>query len=236
MRPRTIQPQLAQPPWPPLIAVTLCGWSAAIICGQIPAMAALCVVADDWYDRGWRAVQAALFLVSPAQIGAAWLLMLVAMMTPILADPLHRLRHRNRAVVAFLGCYFGLWLAMAPILGGLALLLDVMDRLASMPEGLSAGILALAWQVTPWKRACLDRCRRHPPPEAVETVPALRYGITHGGWCIGACWALMLVPLAAGQAHLPAMALASAIMIGERLRAPRPCGRAPLAGREGLRL
>jgi len=236
MRLRTILPLLAQPPWPPLVVVTLFGWGATIACGQAPAMSALCVAAGSWYERGPRAVEAALFLASPAQIGAAWLLMLVAMMTPLVADPLQHLWCRKPAIVVFLACYFGIWLSMAPILIGIALLLDVADGLAGMPAGLSAAVLALAWQATPWKRACLDRCRRRPGLDAVGDVSALRDGIAQGGWCVGACWALMLVPLAAGQAHLPAMALVSAIMIGERRRSPRPCGRAPLAAREGLRL
>jgi predicted metal-binding membrane protein len=231
MRLRTILPLLAQPPWPPLVVVTLCGWGAAIACGQALAMSALCVAAGSWYERAPRAVEAALFLASPAQIGAGWLLMLVAMMTPLLADPLQHLRHRKPAIVVFLACYFGIWLAMAPILTGIALLLDVADGLAGLPAGLSAVFLALAWQAAPWKRACLDRCRQRPEP-----ISELRYGIAQGGWCVGACWALMLLPLAAGPAHLPAMALVSAIMIGERRRATRPCGRAPLAAREGLRL
>jgi predicted metal-binding membrane protein len=231
MRLRTVLPLLAQPPWPPLIAVTLCGWSAVIAGGPPPAMSALCIAAGSWYERGPRAVEAALFLFAPAQIGAAWLLMLVAMMTPLLADPLQHLRRRKPAILVFLACYFGIWLSMAPILTGIALLLVVADGLAGMPAGLSAVILALAWQATPWKRTCLECCRQHPEP-----ISELRYGIAQGGWCVGACWALMLVPLAAGPAHLPAMALASAIMIGERRCATRPCGRAPLAAREGLRL
>jgi predicted metal-binding membrane protein len=49
----------------------------------------------------------------------------------------------------------------------------------------------------------------------------LSYGINHAGWCIASCWAWMLVPLIAGIWHGPMMLLAAAIMLRERLSAPR---------------
>jgi predicted metal-binding membrane protein len=84
-------------------------------------------------------------------------------------------------------------------------------------------IVAGAFQFTPLKYACLDRCRapgafllRHYRRGARN---ALAIGARHGAHCVGCCWALMLVMFAAGVASLVWMALLTTIMVHEKTHA-----------------
>ena len=57
----------------------------------------------------------------------------------------------------------------------------------------------------------------------------MRLGAGHGVWCVGCCWALMLVAFAAGVANLWWMAALTALMVFEKTgrqgrRGVRPIG------------
>jgi predicted metal-binding membrane protein len=71
--------------------------------------------------------------------------------------------------------------------------------------------LAGAYQFSPLKEACLRKCRR---PFAIlfarwSTRPRQiwRLGAEQGLWCLGCCWALMLVMFSVGVMNLFWMAL-----------------------------
>ena len=88
--------------------------------------------------------------------------------------------------------------------------------------------LAGAFQFTSLKDACLDKCR-HPGQFIMRYYErgvggGLRLGMRHGAFCVGCCWALMLVMFAAGVASLLWMALLTAVMIHEKTR---PAGARP---------
>jgi predicted metal-binding membrane protein len=48
------------------------------------------------------------------------------------------------------------------------------------------------------------------------TRAALRLGVAHGRFCLGCCWALMLVGFASGVANLWWMAALTAVMVYEK--------------------
>ena len=89
---------------------------------------------------------------------------------------------------------------------------------------IGAVILALAgaFQFSALKYRCLDRCRtpfgfvnsrwsgRRPTREA------FRIGVDHGLFCIGCCWALMLVMFAVGMGSLGWMLALTAVMAAEK--------------------
>ncbi len=85
----------------------------------------------------------------------------------------------------------------------------------------AAIVLAGIYQLTPFKRTCLTRCRtplsfvmhhwRDGPSGAV------RMGIVHGAWCIGCCWALMVLLFAVGVMSITWMILVSAIVFAEKV-------------------
>ena len=208
-------------PWPALLAASLGGWILIAMGGPSLAVARLCGGLAD--GRATLAgLSLALDLSPPGALAWSWFVMLLAMTPPLLAQPVRRLwrgslrRQRAASVAAFLAGYAGAWMAAGAVLVVAALML----RLAADGMALALSLAAaLAWQATPAKRTCLLRCHAAPSLRAFgpgAQADSLRYGLTLGGWCVGACWPLMLVPLTADGAHLPAMVLAAAVMFVER--------------------
>jgi predicted metal-binding membrane protein len=164
----------------------------------------------------------------------AWQLMIAAMMLPS-AVPLIRLfasvsasqPRPRRVMAAFLGGYAALW----TVFGAGALIFDLglhrlVDRtpwLQGHPWFVGAGVLALAgaFQFSSLKDRCLDSCR-HPaafllPRYRRGVGEAFKLGADHGLFCLGCCWALMLLMFAAGAANLIWMAALTAVMVYEKV-------------------
>jgi predicted metal-binding membrane protein len=165
-----------------------------------------------------------------ASLALNWTLMLVAMMAPLLIAPIRHVRDRSfarrrvRAIVLFVAGYGPIWLAAGVVLLTLALASRVIAPESSVPAALVI-VIALVWQVSPAKQTCLNRCHAHAelaafPPAA--DVDALRFGSTHGIWCVGSCWVLMLLPLLLSRGHLAAMAAMALWLFAERLESPMP--------------
>jgi predicted metal-binding membrane protein len=176
----------------------------------------------------------------------AWQLMIAAMMLPS-SLPLIRLFDRVnasqpkplRAKAAFLGGYAALWTSfgVAAFLGDLGIhrLVDRWSWLATRPALLGGAVLLLAgaFQFSTLKDRCLRVCR-HPGGYLLRhyrrgTAAAFRLGAGHGVFCVGCCWALMLVAFAAGVANLWWMAALTAVMVFEKTgpagqRSVRPIG------------
>jgi predicted metal-binding membrane protein len=163
----------------------------------------------------------------------AWQAMIAAMMLPS-SLPLIRLFARaagaqqrpRAAMAAFLGGYALIWTTFgwAAFVGD-AVLHNFVDRttwLAAHPWLIAGGVLvgAGAFQFTALKDRCLQRCRN---PRAFLLAhydrgphSAFRLGRDHGLFCLGCCWALMLVMFAAGVANLWWMALLTGLMMIEK--------------------
>ncbi len=151
------------------------------------------------------------------------------------------------ALSSFLGGYFAIWTAFAAaaFIGDMQLhrVTDQWPWLARHATLIPAGALALAalYQFTPLKDACLKACR-HPGIYLRRyyrrgAYNGLRLGFGHGLYCLGCCWALMLVMFAAGVAHLAWMGVLGAVMfvekatpIGDRIVAPVGAALVLLAG------
>jgi predicted metal-binding membrane protein len=176
----------------------------------------------------------------------AWQLMIAAMMLPS-SLPLVRLfaaasagqPRPGAAMTGFLGGYALVWSTF----GALALTFDLgvhaaVDRSPWLHEhdslvGGSLLALAGAFQFTPLKDACLDKCR-HPAAFVLRfyergIAGGFRLGARHGVFCVGCCWALMLVMFAAGVASLVWMALLTAVMVHEKTR-PLGASAVPVTG------
>ena len=164
---------------------------------------------------------------------AAWQAMIVAMMLPS-SLPLVRLfatvsanQPRPAATMAaFLGGYAVVWTAfgIAGFIGdvGLHRFVDATPWLEARPWLIAGGVLVLAgvFQFTPLKDACLSKCRL-PGPFLMQRYRrgvsgAFALGRGHGLFCVGCCWALMLVTFAAGFANLWWMAALTAVMVYEK--------------------
>ena len=218
-------------PWQALLPASLIGWALLLAGGPWLLLPAYCTSIAYFAAGGLPGLELALRFNPPGGLAAGWLAMLLAMMPPLLARPVAHVWARSPAVGRarsaglFVLGYASVWMAA----GVLVLLFAVaLHGLAGgpgwMPLLLAAGI-ALLWQASPWKQACLGRCRGRPllaPSGLAADRDALRFGLGHGFWCAGACWAMMAVPLVAGRAHLPAMALVALLLFAERRARPRP--------------
>lgn len=160
---------------------------------------------------------------------ASWQLMTAAMMLPS-SMPLVRLfwaaSGRREALAAFLGGYALVWSVFGLLAfagdGVLHALVDALPALEERPWLIAGSVLvtAGAFQFTKLKDACLEQCR-HPGMFMLReyrrgTGAAFRLGRDHGVFCLGCCWALMLVMFAAGFANLVWMAVLAAVTAYEK--------------------
>jgi predicted metal-binding membrane protein len=163
----------------------------------------------------------------------AWQAMIAAMMLPS-SLPLVRLfttaargqRHPSAVVAAFLAGYAVVWsvFGAAALAGdvGVHRLVAAWSWLAERPWLIEGSTLALAgaFQFSSLKDECLRQCR-HPGAFLLRFYErglggALRLGLRHGLFCLGCCWALMLVTFAVGVANLWWMAALTALMVWEK--------------------
>lgn len=163
-------------------------------------------------------------------LASGWVLMLLAMMSPMLVPPIYHIRissftrRRARATALFVAGYGGVWLAAGVVLLALELAAQRLMPHSSYLPAVFMGLVAVGWQASPFKQRCLNQCHRHPPLAAFGAAAdwdALRMGLTHGRWCTGSCWAAMLFAMLLPHAHLVGMAAVSALMFCERLDPPR---------------
>ena len=94
-------------------------------------------------------------------------------------------------------------------------------------RGIAAVLLfaAALYELTAAKRVCLTKCQspllffyRHWRPGGGG---AFRLGIVHGAYCLGCCWALMLLLFVGGVMNLAWVALLGILVIGEKLAPAR---------------
>jgi len=223
----------------PILVGIAAAWAAAIA-AQLAGAAAL-LHHDSLLAGGGPPLVAAAILSL-----LAWQVMIAAMMLPS-SLPLVRLYarasaqapQRRRAMAAFLGGYALVWsgfgLAAFGADAGLHAAVNSSSWLEHHDWWIGGSVLALAgaFQFTSLKDACLDKCR-HPAQFMMryyERGPSggLRLGMRHGAFCVGCCWALMLVMFAAGVASLIWMALLTAVMIHEKTR-PAGARAVPVTG------
>jgi predicted metal-binding membrane protein len=144
---------------------------------------------------------------------AAWTGMMVAMMLPS-AMPFILLYQRGatrRATAALAAGYLAVWSAV----GIAAWALDAKAMDIPVPVVL---LVAGLYQLTPVKNACLRRCRT-PADFLVERwrSNAFILGADHGRYCLGCCWALMVVLVVAGMMGIIWVVAIAAIVAVEKL-------------------
>ena len=164
----------------------------------------------------------------------AWQVMVVAMMLPS-SLPMVRLFGAASARVArpaatrlaFLGGYLIVWGGFGAVAFvqdiGIHRLVDHTPWLAQHPWLIGGAALALAgaFQFSALKERCLTECR-HPAAYLLQHYRrgvgnGFRLGWGHGMFCLGCCWALMLLMFAAGVAQLWWMAALTALMVYEKV-------------------
>ena len=130
----------------------------------------------------------------------------------------------------FAGAYLAMWAAFSVGAVGLHWALQaaglISPMMVSTDATLTAALLLIAgvFQLTPIKSACLTRYRS--PISFLLTEwrkgldGAFVMGLRHGVFCVGCCWALMLLLFVGGVMNLPLVALLAIGVAVEKL-APR---------------
>jgi predicted metal-binding membrane protein len=216
-------------PWPLLFLASLTGWTVMFGSRHWIAMPYICGAVDDYsMASGWQQLQTTILFNSPSQLILAWFAMLLAMTPPLLARPIAHLWSRDfprrglDAIFLFAFAYVAIWIPAGCFLVLAAMALHAWAGMVSLPSIAVAAAIALVWQASPAKQACLNLCHRLPPcPRGIADWNFLRHGALAGLWCVGACWALMLLPLLAGKAHMAVMAASALLMLLERQAQPR---------------
>jgi len=166
----------------------------------------------------------------PASVAAGWALMLVAMMSPVLIAPVCDIRVRSfkrrraRSIALFVAGYAAIWMALGGVLVAAGLAARMLAPQSCLPAA-CVSLIALVWQFSPVKQRCLNRCHAHAELAAFGAAAdfaALRFGVSHGIWCGGSCWALMLLPMLLPRGHVVAMAMVAVLIFSERLEQPMP--------------
>jgi len=176
-----------------------------------------------------------------ALLAAMWIVMMIGMMTPSAAPTLllyAGVMRKSEGPAAALRVYpmaagyLLVWTAfsIAATLLQRALSATVLSPMMTLVNPWAAAavlVIAAAYQLTPLKGACLDSCRSpvgfltsHMRPGAAG---AFRLGVDHGIYCVGCCWALMLLLFAGGVMNLWTIAALTAFVLFEKL--------APFGGR-----
>ena len=169
----------------------------------------------------------------------AWTLMMAAMMLPSVT-PVATLYARtvrgNRAarIAGLVAGYLAVWAVAGLPAYGLARFAGWLA--GGHPRGAQAAAVAVfalcgAYQLSPFKDRCLAHCRS---PLGLfmhygsyrGRLRDLRVGVHHGGYCLGCCWALMLILVAVGVMNVLAMVGLAALVLTEKT-----WSRGPAAGR-----
>lgn len=167
-----------------------------------------------------------------------WTVMMVAMMLPsagpviLLVVGTYRRRGGNaRALsVAFASGYLTVWTAFSVIAAVIQLFLHrvaVLSPAMAARSAVAGGailVVAGAYQWLPLKNTCLIHCRSPLAFIATEWREGARgaftMGVRHGLYCVGCCWALMLLLFAAGIMNLIWVAAIALFVLLEKI-APR---------------
>jgi len=169
-------------------------------------------------------------------LAAMWIVMMIGMMIPsaapmllIYAGVLRSSPEGPRAalrVYAMAAGYVLVWVAFSLVATAVQRALGdtVLTPMMTLRSSIVAAALLLAaaaYQLTPVKEVCLESCRsplsflmRH---MRLDTAGAFRLGIEHGVYCVGCCWALMLLLFAGGIMNLWTIASLMLVVLLEKL-------------------
>ncbi|TPI15153.1 DUF2182 domain-containing protein [Mesorhizobium sp. B4-1-3] len=204
----------------------------------------------DFLDRFFAVCLAPAPLAGPTGLqGPAlllmWFLMAVATMLPS-AAPLIRTyceiadtaRIKGEPVVhplVLVAGYLGTWLAASAGFTALTLAVYALAGSGRMLDpavgfaGAAALLVAGLYQFSGLKQACLEKCRN---PFSIlfanwSAKPGriFRLGLKQGVWCLGCCWALMLVMFAVGAMNVFWMALIGLFTLIEKQTTGRVASR-----------
>ena len=171
------------------------------------------------------------------QLFVMWAIMMIAMMSPSIVGSVLMYAKVNKAKIeqglqytpTFI-FYFGYliaWVIYSLVISIIQypLQLEALmnPMLASVSQTLSAIVLIIAgiYQFTPYKNACLDKCRS--PLSLIMAqwqdgpLGALKMGLSNGFYCVFCCWFLMAILLVAGVMNMTFVVILTLFVLLEKL-------------------
>lgn len=202
----------------PVVLVTLVSWSWIVVMAR--DMYGPMTGASAWMmTPHWDAPH--LFL-----LWAMWAVMMTAMMLPSATPMILLGGSAGRSSLLALG-YVVVWAVFSvgatALQWGLGklLILNRMMEVSSAGAGAFLLVIAGIYQFTPLKHACLTTCQS---PMAFlarrwrnGAWGAFRMGAEHGVYCVGCCWALMLLLFAGGVMNLTVILALTVFVAFEKL-------------------
>ncbi len=210
-----------------LVGVTALAWIGLI---RMSAFVNPSAPLEAMQIRPWEPLDFGLVLLM-------WILMMVGMMVPTAAPmtltyaAVARKAARNRTPVpptmVFVAGYVFLWALFSVLAASAQWGLDQVALLSptmvTTSPTLGAALLigAGTYQLTPFKRVCLNRCRS--PAHRLSSGwkdgvgGAFRMGMEHGTFCVGCCWALMGLLFVGGVMNLLWVAVIAFFVLLEKV-------------------
>ena len=170
-------------------------------------------------------------------VALMWCAMVLAMMLPSagamilayaeIADTAARKGERVISPFILTAGYAAVWLGFALLAAAAQAVMAraaLLDAAMLSVNTLFSGAIFLAaglYQFTALKHACLSKCQRPFPFFFVHwsttAAGVFRLGLSQGLYCLGCCWAMMLVMFAVGVMNVAWMAALGAVMTIEKL-------------------
>jgi predicted metal-binding membrane protein len=185
------------------------------------------------------------FAETLAIVAAMWIAMTLAMMLPTavpmiltyaeIAETASRKGERIVSPHVLIAGYLAVWFGFAAIatfaqLGAMSLAAWPGAAKVAMPAAALLFLVAGLYQFSALKQSCLHACQR---PFSFfflnwtdRPLGVLRLGLKQGVYCLGCCWAMMLLMLAAGAMNAVWMALLGLFMLIEKMTASAYVSRA----------
>ncbi|MEO7386700.1 MAG: DUF2182 domain-containing protein [Gammaproteobacteria bacterium] len=165
-----------------------------------------------------------------------WFVMMIGMMLPAVAPTVllfDRVNQRDRDSAGrtppFLLGYLTVWLVFSVLATALQVALigaGWIDEMGVLTERRATVVLLVAVGVYQWlpiKGVCLRRCQAPAQFLVAAFRPgrlgALQMGLRHGVYCLGCCWALMLLLFVGGVMNLLWVAALAGLVLFEKLLA-----------------
>jgi predicted metal-binding membrane protein len=207
-----------------LIAVSLVAWAGTI--AQANSMRDMVMGLGQIGHRAQGSIGAVEFF-------AMWITMMAAMMLPTIA-PIVLSHHAGAlrrgenglSTTAFVTGYMFVWSAIGFVVWVMYQVFAQWGDDAAQSRWLLtlAGAMLVFvgfYQFTPWKRRCADWCRRPLTFVFIHDSEAgagdsLSAGVIHGSYCLGCCWAEMIVLVVVGLTNLGAMAILLVLFLVEK--------------------
>lgn len=214
-----------------LVILALLGWVYLLdAASQMSNMDNMVSMAGMNALQPWTTTDALLMFIM-------WVVMMISMMIPsatpviLLYARVYRRSQANAAPYAPTGAFFAGYMTVWVVFSVTATVLQwgleqaalLSPALVSTSPVLGGAILIVAgiYQWNPYKNTCLHHCRS--PIEFLSTRwrsgvrGAYRMGLEHGAYCLGCCWALMILLFVGGVMNLVWVAAIAVFVLVEKV-------------------